>query len=195
MRYTLYLPIYDAVASVFSRYRKRSIELLNLTGNERILLVGAGTGGDLDYLLGANDITAIDLTPGMIERLRKRASKLNLTVDARVMDAHKLAFDDGAFDVVILHLILAVIPDPYKCIQEAERVMSPCGQMVILDKFIEPGTKPSVMRRMINPITNVFFSNITRDVVEIVGTTNLKIVENQKLKSIFRLVHIRKSAS
>jgi phosphatidylethanolamine/phosphatidyl-N-methylethanolamine N-methyltransferase len=188
----MYLPIYDVVASIFSAYRKRSIDLLNRTGKERILIIGAGTGADLEYLLDANDITAIDLTPGMIDRLRKRSKKLNLHVDARVMDAHKLDFEDATFDMVLLHLILAVIPDPYKCIQEAERVLSPGGQMVILDKFIEPGTKPSFMRRMINPITNLVFSNITRDVVEIVGTTKLEIVENQKLKSIFRLVHVRK---
>ena len=78
IRYTVYLPIYDAVASVFSGYRKQSIDLLKLTEKQRILIVGAGTGADLEYLEGQTDITAIDLTPGMISRLKIRAEKLHL---------------------------------------------------------------------------------------------------------------------
>lgn len=195
IRYTLYLPIYDAVASVFSSYRKQSIELLQLTEESKILIVGAGTGADLDYLIGQKDITAIDLTPGMIARLKNRAEKLALAVDAQVMDGHELEFEDESFDVVILHLILAVIPDPYKCIKEVERVMRPGGQMVIMDKFIQPHSRPSLMRRLVNPITDLFFSNITRDVEEILGTTKLEIIGNQQLKSIFRLVKVKKRAN
>ncbi|MFT5183724.1 MAG: phosphatidylethanolamine/phosphatidyl-N-methylethanolamine N-methyltransferase [Flavobacteriales bacterium] len=194
IRYTVYLPIYDALASVFSGYRKQSIDLLKLTHKQRILIIGAGTGADLEYLEGQADITAVDLTPGMISRLKIRASKLHLAVDARVMDAHKLEFDDASFDVVILHLILAVIPDPYLCIREVERVLRPGGQMVIMDKFIQPNTRPSLMRRLVNPITDLFFSNITRDVEEILGTTELEIIGNQQLKSIFRLVYVMKRA-
>ena len=78
-------------------------------------IVGAGTGLDLPLLCPGLQLTAVDLTPAMIRRLTKRAARLELPIDARVMDAHELEFADGSFDVVILHLILAVVPDPVKC--------------------------------------------------------------------------------
>jgi phosphatidylethanolamine/phosphatidyl-N-methylethanolamine N-methyltransferase len=39
------------------------------------------------------------------------------------MDGQDLIFEDKTFDYVILHLILAVIPDPEKCLLEVERVL------------------------------------------------------------------------
>src|SRR5690606_22440154 len=83
LRYTLYAPFYDAVVP-FHRQRRRSIGLLQLQPGERVLIDGAGTGADLDYIPGGVEITATDLTPAMVDRITARAAKLRRSVDAMV---------------------------------------------------------------------------------------------------------------
>jgi phosphatidylethanolamine/phosphatidyl-N-methylethanolamine N-methyltransferase len=114
LRYTVWAPWYDALvaAADFGRARRRSIEGLELGPGARVLLIGAGTGLDLEYLPREVSIAAVDITPAMLERCRQRAERLGMAVDTRVMDARELAFEDDTFDAVVLHLVLAVMPEP-----------------------------------------------------------------------------------
>jgi SAM-dependent methyltransferase len=129
---------------------RRSIALLALHPGERVLIVGAGTGLDLPYLPRGVAITAVDLTPAMVEQTRHRAASLGLAVEADVMDAQRLAFPPASFDAVILHLVVAVVPDPVACLSEAARVLVPGGRAVVFDKFVPEGQRPSRRRRLAN---------------------------------------------
>ena len=77
-----------------------------------MLIVGAGTGLDLDFLPSNVHVTAIDVTPAMLKHLERRAAGTGRSVTARIMDARQLAFPDSSFDAVVMHLILAVMPEP-----------------------------------------------------------------------------------
>ena len=195
LRYTLYLPVYDLIADrVFRKYRQRSIELLQAKPNDAILIIGAGTGLDLPYLKGYTHITVNDITPGMITKLKARAEKLAIPVEAHVMDGQQLAYADNSFDAVILHLLLAVIPDPVACIREVERVLKPGGTVMVFDKFLPDGQKPSLLRRLINQIANTLFSDINRSIGAIVRHTSLKIELNEAAAfgGTFRVARLRK---
>jgi phosphatidylethanolamine/phosphatidyl-N-methylethanolamine N-methyltransferase len=195
LRYTLYLPIYDLIADrIFRKYRKHSVELLNVNPDDAILILGAGTGLDLPYLQGYTNLTAIDITPGMISKLNNRAEELQIPIDARVMNGQQLEFADNSFDAVILHLILAVIPDPVACIKEVERVLKPGGTVMVFDKFLPDGQKPSILRRFFNQIANTLFSDINRSIGAIVRHTSLSIELNESaaLNGTFRIVRLRK---
>jgi phosphatidylethanolamine/phosphatidyl-N-methylethanolamine N-methyltransferase len=195
LRYTLYLPVYDLIADrIFRKYRKRSVELLGAKHNDAILILGAGTGLDLPYLQGYTNLTAIDITPGMIAKLKERAGELQVAVNAQVMNGQQLSFADNSFDAVILHLILAVTPDPVACIKEVERVLKPGGTVMVFDKFLPDGQKPSLLRRFLNQITSTLFSDINRSIGSIISHTSLKVELNEPaaLGGAFRLVRLRK---
>ncbi|MDX5417967.1 MAG: methyltransferase domain-containing protein [Hymenobacteraceae bacterium] len=195
LRYTVYLPIYDLIADrVFRKYRKRSIQLLQAKPDDAILIVGAGTGLDLPYLQGYTHITANDITPGMITKLKARAEKLAIPVDAHVMDGQQLTYADNSFDAVILHLIIAVIPDPVACIREVERVLKPGGTVMIFDKFLPDGQKPSLLRRLVNQVASTLFSDINRSIGNIVSHTSLQVELNEPAAfgGTFRIVRLRK---
>ncbi len=162
IRYTLYAPIYDRIVRSFNTSRKRSIQLLELKAGERVLLVGAGTGEDIQYIPEGVEITAVDITPAMVEHIRRKAVTLKRPVQAEVMDGQALELASESFDAVVLHLILAVIPDPIACIREAARVLKPGGRAVIFDKFLPEKEQPSLLRHLLNWITNFAFSNINR---------------------------------
>ncbi len=178
--YTLWAPIYDwVVTPLFNRKRRRSIELLDLGPQERVLLVGAGTGLGLAFLRVGATIVATDLTPAMIARLRTRAERLGLSVDARVMDGQALEFPDGSFDAAILHLIVAVIPDPAKCLKEVARVLRPGGRAVIFDKFVPDDARPPLVLRLLNPLTSVFGTEVTRKLGSPLAGTGLQIIHEE----------------
>ena len=179
MRYSLFAPGYDWAVRFARSRRRRSLALLNLQPGERVLIVGAGTGLDLEFIPPGVSITATDLTPAMLARLRKRAARLGLKVDARVMDGQSLEFPEGSFDAVILHLIVAVIPDPVRCVCEAARVLRTGGRAVILDKFAPEGRKPPWALRLINPVVGLLASEVTRQLRPILASSAFRVVHEE----------------
>ena len=187
LRYTLYAPFYDLVVRRIGRGRRRAIELLNVQPGERVLIDGCGTGLDLELLPRGCHIPAIDITPAMVEKTRARAAALGLTIDARVMDAAALEFPDESFDCVVLHLILAVVPDPYATAREAARVLRRGGRASIFDKFAD---RASMARRVLNVVTNFVATDITRRLEDILGGTELRVVRDEPsvFGGLFRVV-------
>ena len=186
IRYSLYAPFYDVFVRRLARGRRRAIELLDVQPGERVLIVGCGTGLDLELLPKGCAITAIDLTPAMVEKTRARASALGLTIDARAMDAAKLDFADASFDCVLLHLILAVVPDPHATAREASRVLRRGGRASIFDKFAD---RASIARRALNVVTNLVATDITRSLDDILAATSLRVVREERsvFDGVFRV--------
>lgn len=178
LRYTAFAPFYDRIAG-FAAQRRRSIELLQLRAGERVLIVGAGTGADLPWIPAGVDVTAGDITPSMVGRIRDRARQLERPVTAEVMDGQAHPLPDAAFDAVILHLIVAVIPDPEACLREVARVMKPGGRAVVFDKFVADGRTPSPVRRALNLVTATLFSDITRQLGPLVEGAGLRVVHRE----------------
>ena len=197
-RYTLWAPIYDLVVR-FGRQRRRSIALLDLKPGERVLIVGAGTGADLPFLPAGVSVLATDLTPAMLERARPRARP---GVELRVMDGQKLDLPDGGpdagFDAVILHLILAVIPDPVACLREAARVLKPGGRIAVFDKFLADDARPNLLRRAVNLPARVLASELNRRMGDILKSAGAPLaVERDEpafLGDVFRILLLRKHA-
>lgn len=191
IRYTIYTPIYDGIAGIFKASRRKSIDALNIKEGDKVLIVGAGTGLDLEFLPAGCQVIATDITPSMVKKIENRKMK---NVEALVMDGHKLEFENEKFDKIILHLILAVIPDPITCIKECERVLKADGQIAVFDKFVLADHEVSQIRKGLNIISNFLFSDITRKIEEIISHTQLKIISNTAadFNGNFRILLINK---
>lgn len=194
-RYTLYAPGYDFAGRIFSKSRNKSIRELGISPGDEVLIVGAGTGLDLEFITEDCHITATDITPAMITQTLKKNILLRRNLNAEVMDGQHLNFSDSTADKIILHLILAVIPDPVACLKECERVLKSGGRITVFDKFVPKGHKLSLLRKMFNPITNLLFSNITRRFESIVSETGLVIESDipADFNGNFRIIRLRKS--
>lgn len=162
-RYDAYAPIYDAVAErAFRRARQAALTQVHWRPGLRVLLVGAGTGLDLPWLPRDIELHATDLSPAMVRRLERRAEALRRDVQAEVMDAEALDYPDGHFDVVVMHLILAVMPDPARGLAEAYRVLADDGQLCVMDKFQADARPAGLGRRALNLLTSAIATDITR---------------------------------
>lgn len=147
--YALIAPFYDAAIDRATRAaRRHSLHALPSEPGH-VLLAGIGTGLDLPHLPPQHHYVGIDLTAAMLRRALPRAKSVDF---APVQgDAQRLPFADGVFDHAILHLILAVVPEPQLCLAEAARVVRPGGSLLVFDKFLRRG-QPALLRRLANPL-------------------------------------------
>jgi ubiquinone/menaquinone biosynthesis C-methylase UbiE len=197
LRYTVWAPVYDAIAQApagFDAARRRSIDRLRLAPGQRVLVVGAGTGLDLPHLPEDVEIAAIDVTPAMLRRLETRAAGRRRPVSVHVMDARRLEFPDASFDAVVMHLILAVMPDPARGLAEAARVLKPGGRVAVFDKFLPDDERASVRRRLLNVVAKPLFSDMNRRLGSIVAGTPFVIEHDEPAAfgGVYRIVTLRK---
>jgi phosphatidylethanolamine/phosphatidyl-N-methylethanolamine N-methyltransferase len=169
--YSLIAPFYDLAISRSLRVaRTQSLRSLPTDVAEKVLLCGIGTGLDLPLLPALHHYTALDFNAAMLSRAKLRGA--GLQVDWVMGDSMALPFDDAHFDHVVLHLILAVVPQPAKCLSEAARVLKPGGSIIVLDKFLRP-KKLALLRRAFNPLSrrlatrlDVVFEEVLREVTQ-----------------------------
>ncbi|MCA8983270.1 MAG: methyltransferase domain-containing protein [Planctomycetaceae bacterium] len=186
----------------YRRGRELLWRMAEPVAGERVLLVGVGTGIDLDYLPAGATVTGIDLSPSMLRLARRRAEDhnragRNLGVQFIQGDAQQLPCVEGEFDLVVLALILSVVPEPVPCLAEAVRACKPGGRILVFDKFLAESAQPRPIRRIINLLTRVFGTDINRRFEEIAAGLPLKVCEDRPLApgSSFRAIELRHTPS
>jgi ubiquinone/menaquinone biosynthesis C-methylase UbiE len=196
LRYTAWAPAYDAIAGAarFEPARRTSIARLQLAPGNRVLILGAGTGLDLPFLPLDVEVTAIDVTPAMLQRLQGRAVESSRHVTTHLMDARTLAFPDASFDAVVMHLILAVMPQPERGVREAVRVLKPGGRIAVFDKFLRDDERPTLKRRLFNAVASPLFSDLNRRLGPIVAGTGLVLEHDEPVAfgGAYRIATLRK---
>ncbi|MBI4807652.1 MAG: methyltransferase domain-containing protein [Nitrosomonadales bacterium] len=194
MSYSLIAPLYDAVIERPMRdARTRSLGALPTSGSRRILVSGAGTGLDLPLLPAQHRYTALDFNPAMLARARPRGEKLD--IEFVLGDSMALPFADVQFDHVVLHLIVAVVPEPQRCLAEAARVLKPGGTIILFDKFLQPDQYAPI-RRLFNGITRRFATRMDVVFEEVLGAApELEVVSDVPMlgNGWFRAIVLRKT--
>jgi len=102
----------------------------------RILELGVGTGRNLRFHPTGTDVTAIDLSTGMLRHAKTKASRLRINADLRHMDIQRLDFPDATFDTVIATLVFCSVADPVLGLSESFRVCKPAGKLLLLEHGI-----------------------------------------------------------
>ena len=154
------------------------------------LEVGVGTGKNLDYYPDDIEITAIDLSPRMLARARRRVGMLGLNVRLLEMDAQNLAFPDNCFDTVFATFVFCSVPDPVQGLRELRRVCKPNGRLLLLE-HVRPGNGLlGILFDLINPfIVRMMGANINRRTVDNIKAAGWHIQTAQNLSSdVVRLI-------
>lgn len=98
----------------------------------RFLDVAAGSGAlSIPAARLGAQVTAVDQSPAMLERLRERARGEGLEVETRVMDGNALELPDGSFDVVGSQFGVMLFPDAPRALGEMARVTTPGGRVLM----------------------------------------------------------------
>lgn len=139
----------------------------NVNG-KRILEVGCGCGEASVYFAkhGGGDVTATDLSPGMVELAEKVAEYHQVTINGVVCSADNLPFEDGSFDIVYAANVLHHV-DIESTLKEVKRVLKKDGSFVCWDPI------------KYNPAINVY-----RKLANGVRTEDERPIDRAYLKSI-----------
>lgn len=125
--------IYDeSIAPALADAHRAVVRMLDARHGEEVLDLGCGTGRVAELVATqtpASLVAAVDLSPEMLERARRRLAGLGPVV--REMDAQALRFPDGSFDVVVASFSLMFCPDHAAALAEAHRVLRPGGRLVM----------------------------------------------------------------
>ncbi|HLJ82786.1 MAG TPA: methyltransferase domain-containing protein [Candidatus Eremiobacteraceae bacterium] len=117
----------------------RLLELAAPSGSERVLDVATGGGHTaLAFAPHVARVTAIDLTPAMLEEARAHAARRaapNVTFD--LADAEALPYEDASFDIVVARIAPHHFADPQAFVRESARVLSK-GGLFLLDDNMAP---------------------------------------------------------
>ena len=197
MIYKIWSPIYDKIfnSGIFLRARKQIFESITFHNKDKILFVGIGTGADLELIKQADmDITAIDLSPDMLKKAKEKYGNTSITF--MEMDAQHMDFNDESFDLIVGSLILSVVPEAGKCLEEMIRVLKPGGEIVIFDKFISNNEKLSLPKKLIRPFIRVLGTDIGLRFEDLFREheNHLRVEENQSimLNGMYRKIILSK---
>lgn len=98
----------------------------------RTLLVAAGTGIDF-YHLPSGNVVAIDFSPAMLERARRRVTDGPAHVTLLRADALCLPFQDETFDTVLTSCTMCSVPRPAVALAEIRRVLRWDGRLLMFE--------------------------------------------------------------
>jgi ubiquinone/menaquinone biosynthesis C-methylase UbiE len=119
------------VDSLLLLNRKRRKQFSGIDG--KVLDVACGTGENFPYLGGATLVTALDVSPAMMEEARRRARQMRLEVDLVAGDAQRMPFPDHSFDFVVSAFSSCTFPDHAAAFREMKRVARPGGEIRLVE--------------------------------------------------------------
>jgi len=178
-RYDRIAPFYDPLEALIERlsFRHWRQYLWSRVRGLRILEVGVGTGKNIPYYPKGAQVTAIDLSPAMLQQAREKAARAGSLVDLRLMDVQHLEFPDATFDAVVGTFVFCSVPDAIQGLREVRRVTRPGGQILLLEHMRSPNPFIGRLMDLVNPlVVQLMGANINRRTVENIRAAGLSIV-------------------
>ena len=131
----------------------------------KVLFLAVGTGLDIQFFPPHQNITAIDISPRMLEKARPRAAAYDGRLELHEMDAQHLDFDDDTFDQAYTSCTFCSVPDPIKGLCELRRVVKPGGELRMFEHTGSRWFPFNVVLHMMNPLSRKVGPEVIRDTV------------------------------
>ena len=171
-------PRFDGMASQGAERRWKPFKQALFSHMEgRVLFLALGTGLDIPSFPAGRDITAIDISPKMIEQAQPRIAAYDGTIRAEVMDVHEMPFEPESFDQVYTSCTFCSVPNPVNGLRALHRVLKPEGKLFM---FEHTGSRFHPFRLMMDLMTNLtekIGPAMNRDTISNVRAAGFQVTE------------------
>jgi len=173
-------PTFDLMSANGPEKRWKPVKLAffeRMRPDANILFLALGTGLDIPTFPPGRTITAIDISPAMLEYAQERIAAYDGTINAEEMDVHNMRFEDNHFDQIFTSCTFCSVPNPVGGLEQLKRVLKPGGE---LHMFEHTGSRLfpfSIMMRGMSRITQKFGPELDRDTVTNVRAAGFELQE------------------
>jgi ubiquinone/menaquinone biosynthesis C-methylase UbiE len=143
--------------------------------DSKILFLALGTGLDISSFPPGCDITAIDISPKMVERAEKRVANYPGKMTAQVMDVHNMEFEEGSFDQVFTSCTFCSVPEPVEGLKALYRILKPGGELHMFEHTGSQLFPFSIMMKLLSPLASRLGPELDRDTVANVKAAGFEI--------------------
>ena len=196
-RYQRIARFYDVMgARSEKRFEPWRIHLWSAVQAASILEVGVGTGRNMPHYPAHAQVTAIDLTPGMLQRAQDKARQLHLDkqVHLQLGDVQALEFPSSSFDGAVATFVFCSVPDPILGLHEMKRVVRPGGQIFLLEHMRSDHPLVGSFMDFLNPlVVHLAGANINRRTLDNIRQAGLQFdrIEDLGMGGVVKLIVAR----
>lgn len=131
----------------------------------KILFLALGTGLDIEFFPSERDITAIDISPKMLEIAMPRVEAYKGKIEVMEMDVHKLDFADASFDQVYTSCTFCSVPRPVDGLISLRRILKPGGDLRMFEHTGSRFFPFNLLMHVMTPLTRAFGPDLNRRTV------------------------------
>ncbi|HEY2660553.1 MAG TPA: methyltransferase domain-containing protein [Caulobacteraceae bacterium] len=149
-------------------------QLAGITADKSVLDVGSGVGGPARFLAATYGcrVTGVDLSAAFVDAARYLTERTGQSGQVSFQTANALAlpFDDGLFDVVLLHHVAMNIVDRGRLYREIRRILARGGRFATFDVVLDHGEPHYPVPWARTPATSFLLTAAaTREAIEPAG--------------------------
>lgn len=168
----------------------------HMRADAKILFLALGTGLDIVCFPPGCNITAIDISPKMLEHAAPKVATYDGQITAELMDLHDMSYPDDHFDQVFTSCTFCSVPEPVKGLKALYRVLKPGGE---LHMFEHTGSRLfpfNMMMKLMSPLASRFGPELDRPTVDNVRAAGFELTEvNNVFLDTVKTIHAIKPAT
>jgi|TARA_B100001971_G_C18132022_1_gene505367 ubiquinone/menaquinone biosynthesis C-methylase UbiE len=147
----------------------------------KILFLALGTGLDIATFPTGKEITAIDISPKMLEVAQPRIDNYEGTITAHAMDVHDIDFEDDTFDQVFTSCTFCSVPRPVEGLKALRRVLKPDGELFMFEHTGSRYYPFKIMMTLMTQLSRKIGPEMNRTTVANVKAAGFEVLEVNNL--------------
>lgn len=166
---------YDRRTESLAQSRWRQQLLRHARGN--VLELAVGAGANFPYYPPGVQITAIDFSPAMLDKAKRRAEHLRVNADFVCADMEEADFAEHSFDAVISTLSFCSYRQPLELLRKIRRWCKPEGEILLLEHGISSSLLVSVLQKTLDPLLyRAYGCHQTRNIRQLAEQAGLDVI-------------------
>jgi len=170
----------------FAPWRRRLMK--DASGD--ILELAVGAGANFPYYPPEVQVTAVDISPKMLDFAQKAAREENVQANFILHDMETLEFPENSFDSIVSTLSFCGYDNPVRMFNQLNLWCKPGGTILLMEHGISMNPILAGAQKLLNPVNHkVIGCHLKRDILALVNESNLHVQRHEEYwKGIFHLI-------